>query len=164
MASWLPPMVVANTWSTAWHNAEEMWARRLLNLYSRCCKADSYTLSKRGRRQIWFDYCFLRYSNKDFIGIDTGFGIYYYNVDNVTETERFNEELSKLMEKIRSQAVEPQNAGLGKGQTELTPFITLYALCNAHGTFAIVLRPMPRHCCWQFPQLLRQQEGLPRFV
>ncbi|KAL6339439.1 hypothetical protein AAG906_032973 [Vitis piasezkii] len=79
--------------------------------------------------RIWFDYCFLRYSNKDFIGeVDTGFGIYYYNVDNVTETERFNEELSKLMEKIRSQAVEPQNAGLGKGQTELTPFITLYAL------------------------------------
>ena len=70
-----------------------------------------------------------RYSNKEFIGeVDTGFGIYYYNVDNVTETERFNEELGKLMENIRSQAVNPENKGLGKGQTKLTPFITLYAL------------------------------------
>ncbi|XP_034691912.1 cysteine-rich repeat secretory protein 55-like [Vitis riparia] len=79
--------------------------------------------------RILFDYCFLRYSDKDFIGkVDTGFGIFLRHGAKVTETERFNEELGKLMEKIRSQAVEPQNAGLGKGQTKLTPSVTLYAL------------------------------------
>ncbi|XP_034691717.1 cysteine-rich repeat secretory protein 55-like [Vitis riparia] len=82
--------------------------------------------------RIWFDYCFLRYSNKDFIGkLDTRPGILYRNGDNVTiETERFNEELGKLMENIGSQAVERRNEGLGKGQTKLSPFVTLYALAQ----------------------------------
>ena len=73
-----------------------------------------------------------RYSNKYFIGkLDTRPGILYRNGDNVTiEKERFNEELGKLMEKIGSQAVEPRNEGLGKGQTKLSPFVTLYALAQ----------------------------------
>ncbi|XP_059626259.1 cysteine-rich repeat secretory protein 55 [Cornus florida] len=81
--------------------------------------------------RIWYEYCFLRYNTKDFFGqVDTSFGIFYYNVQNVTDPDpkTFNKELGALMDKISSQAVEPTNKGLGKEKTKLTPFITLYAL------------------------------------
>ncbi|GAV70757.1 Stress-antifung domain-containing protein, partial [Cephalotus follicularis] len=79
--------------------------------------------------RIWYDYCFLRYNKQNFIGeVDTSFGIFYYNVENVTDPSSFNKELGTLMDKIRSQAVVPKNKGLGKDKTELSPFLTLYAL------------------------------------
>lgn len=80
--------------------------------------------------RIWYDYCFLRYNNKNtFIGqVDTSYGIFYYNVGNVTDPETFNEELGALMDRIRAEAVEPRNNGLGKGETQLSTFSTLYAL------------------------------------
>lgn len=79
--------------------------------------------------RIWYDYCFLRYNTKNFIGeIDTSYGIIYYNVNNVTDPASFNKELEDLTGKIRAQAVEPKNEGLGKGEAKLSPFVTLYAL------------------------------------
>lgn len=79
--------------------------------------------------RIWYDYCFLRYNNKSFIGkVDTSYGILYGNVDNVTDPESFNKELGALVDKIEEQAVVPKNGGLGKGETKLSPFLTLYAL------------------------------------
>ncbi|KAF8393947.1 hypothetical protein HHK36_020149 [Tetracentron sinense] len=79
--------------------------------------------------RIWFDYCFLRYDIKDFIGeLDTSFGIFYWNVENVTDPEAFEKDLGALMDQVRSQAVKPNNGGLGKGETKLSPFVTLYAL------------------------------------
>lgn len=71
-----------------------------------------------------------RYSYDDnFIGkVDTNIDVHYNNVDDVIDTEQFNKELAKLMKKIRSEALKPENGGLGKGQTKLTPFITLYTL------------------------------------
>ncbi|KAL5562196.1 hypothetical protein UlMin_031943 [Ulmus minor] len=79
--------------------------------------------------RIWYDYCFLRFNNKSFVGeVDTSFGIFYFNVDNVTDPDNFNKELGTLMDQIRADAIEPKNKGLGKGETELSPFVTLYAL------------------------------------
>ncbi|KAF5446470.1 hypothetical protein F2P56_032098 [Juglans regia] len=80
--------------------------------------------------RLWYEYCFLRYNNKSFIGeVDTySFSIVYFNVDNVTDPENFNKELGALMDEIRARAVEPKNEGLGKGDTKLSPFVTLYAL------------------------------------
>ncbi|CAK9140876.1 unnamed protein product [Ilex paraguariensis] len=79
--------------------------------------------------RIWYEYCFLRYTTEDFFGVvDTGFGIYYYNVNNVTDPETFNKQLGALMDNISSEAVVPANKGLGKGKTTLSPFLTLYAL------------------------------------
>ncbi|KAF5741306.1 cysteine-rich repeat secretory protein 55-like [Tripterygium wilfordii] len=79
--------------------------------------------------RIWFDYCFLRYNDKNFIGnIDTSFAIFYFNVENVTDPEEFNKQLGALIDQIRAQAVEPKNQGLGKGETKLSPLVTLYAL------------------------------------
>ncbi|GLT64821.1 hypothetical protein SLA2020_372910 [Shorea laevis] len=79
--------------------------------------------------RIWYDFCFLRYNKVNFIGeVDTSLGILYRNVDNVTDPENFNPQLGALMDKIRSEAVMPENEGLGKGKTKLSPFVTLYAL------------------------------------
>lgn len=71
-----------------------------------------------------------RYSyNDNFVGkVDTDARMYQSNDGNVTDTKRFNKDLAKLMEKIKREVLEPQNAGLGKGQRKLTLFTTLYAL------------------------------------
>ncbi|KAF4370333.1 hypothetical protein CsatB_024813 [Cannabis sativa] len=80
--------------------------------------------------RIWYDFCFLRYNNKSsFIGkVDTSYGILYANVQNVSDPENFKKELGALMNQIRKEAVQPKNQGLGKGETQLSPFVTLYAL------------------------------------
>ncbi|ERM95830.1 hypothetical protein AMTRI_Chr04g185290 [Amborella trichopoda] len=79
--------------------------------------------------RIWFDNCFLRYDTDDFIGeLDTGYGIFYWNVENVTEPERFAKELGDLMDQVRAEAVEPGNEGFGSGKTKFSPFVTIYGL------------------------------------
>ncbi|KAF3435901.1 hypothetical protein FNV43_RR22993 [Rhamnella rubrinervis] len=79
--------------------------------------------------RIWYDYCFLRYNTKNFIGeIDTSYGIFYYNVNNVTDPVNFIKQLEDLTGRIRAQAVEPKNQGLGKGESKLSPLVSLYAL------------------------------------
>lgn len=56
--------------------------------------------------RIWFDYCFLRYDNINFIGkVDTDFSIVYFNVEEATEFEDFHEELAALTDQIRAEAV-----------------------------------------------------------
>ncbi|KAK7858156.1 cysteine-rich repeat secretory protein 55 [Quercus suber] len=65
--------------------------------------------------RIWYDFCFLRYNSKSFIGeIDTSYGMLYGNVENVTDPDTFNKELGTLIGQIRAQAVETKNEGLGK--------------------------------------------------
>ncbi|CAK7349425.1 unnamed protein product [Dovyalis caffra] len=106
--------------------------------------------------RIWYDYCFLRYNSKDFIGkVDTAFGIYYINVENVMNPEDFNRNLGALMNKIRSEAVVAKNEGLGKGKTELSTFVTLYALVqctrdlasvDCAQCLAIAVRNFPNFC------------------
>ncbi|KAG6677812.1 hypothetical protein I3842_14G045800 [Carya illinoinensis] len=79
--------------------------------------------------RIWYDYCFLRYNNKSFAGeVDTSVGIFYFNVDTVTDPENFNKKLGALTDEIRARAIEPKNEGLGKGDTKLSSLVTLYAL------------------------------------
>ncbi|KAH7517627.1 hypothetical protein FEM48_Zijuj09G0084800 [Ziziphus jujuba var. spinosa] len=81
--------------------------------------------------RIWYDYCFLRYNTKNFIGeIDTSYGIFYYNINNVSDPESFKKALGNLVDKVRAQAVETKNEGLGKGETKLSEFVTLYALAQ----------------------------------
>ncbi|XP_028765347.1 cysteine-rich repeat secretory protein 55-like [Neltuma alba] len=84
--------------------------------------------------RIWYDYCFLRYSNQSFVGkVDTSFGIIYWNLENVSDPEAFNKELRSLMDEIKAEAVMAKNKGLGKGKTELSSFVTLYALVQCTG-------------------------------
>lgn len=84
---------------------------------------------KQADARIWYDYCFLRYDIKDFFGeVDTSYGIFYANVQNVTDPDTFNKELGALIDQISSEAVVSGNKGNGRGKTKLTPFLTLYAL------------------------------------
>lgn len=79
--------------------------------------------------RIWFDYCFLRYDNINFLGkVDTDFSIVYFNVEEATEFEDFHDELAALTDQIRAEAVFPGNRGLGKGEKKLSRFVKLYAL------------------------------------
>ncbi|KAL8496221.1 hypothetical protein ACS0TY_020075 [Phlomoides rotata] len=78
--------------------------------------------------RIWYDYCFLRYDDETFFDeVDTS-GLYLYNVQNVTDPDVFNKKLASLMDKINSEAVKPENKGLGKGKSDISSFIRLYAL------------------------------------
>lgn len=79
--------------------------------------------------RIWYDYCFLRYDTEKFFGhVDTSIGIFFYNVENVTDPDSFNKQLGTLSDKISSDAVNPGNKGLGRGKKQLSSFLTLYAL------------------------------------
>ncbi|GMH20841.1 hypothetical protein Nepgr_022683 [Nepenthes gracilis] len=79
--------------------------------------------------RIWYDFCFLRYSNDNFYGkLDTSYGILYKNVEDVTDPDSFNKALGALFDRIDSEATKPENQGLGKAKTKLSPFVTLYGL------------------------------------
>ncbi|EEF35603.1 cysteine-rich repeat secretory protein 55 [Ricinus communis] len=91
--------------------------------------------------RIWYDFCLLRYNKENFIGkLDTSYAIVYFNVENVTDPrpEDFNRKLGALIDKIRSEAVVPKNQGLGKGETKLSPFTTLYALAQCTRDLAAI--------------------------
>ncbi|CAO2840562.1 unnamed protein product [Amaranthus hypochondriacus] len=79
--------------------------------------------------RIWYDYCFLRYSQDKFYGqVDTSIGTLYKNTQNVTNPEIFNHELGNLFDKISEQAGKASNDGLGKDEKKLSDFDTLYGL------------------------------------
>lgn len=80
--------------------------------------------------RIWYDYCFLRYDTRNFVGqLDTNPGIIYFNVRNVTDPDTFNKQLGNLTDKIRSEAVLPGKKSFATGKTKVSsPFLTLYAL------------------------------------
>ncbi|XP_073146257.1 cysteine-rich repeat secretory protein 55-like [Henckelia pumila] len=80
--------------------------------------------------RIWYDYCFLKYNTVEFFGqVDTSPSVIFYNVANVSDPNVFNEKLEALADKIKSEAVKlPGSKGLGKAETELSAFETLYGL------------------------------------
>ncbi|PIN20946.1 hypothetical protein CDL12_06370 [Handroanthus impetiginosus] len=78
--------------------------------------------------RIWYDYCFLRYDNVKFFGQADTSGGYLYNIQNVTDPDVFNKKLAALMNQISSEAVKPANKGLGKGKSDISEFLRLYAL------------------------------------
>ncbi|KAJ0547775.1 putative Gnk2-like domain-containing protein [Helianthus annuus] len=79
--------------------------------------------------RLWYEYCFIRYNTKNFFGkVDTGYGVLYANVENVTDPETFNEALGALMYRTNLLAAAPGSKGVGTGETKLSDFVTLYAL------------------------------------
>ncbi|XP_075478932.1 cysteine-rich repeat secretory protein 55-like [Primulina tabacum] len=80
--------------------------------------------------RIWYDYCFLKYNTVEFFGqVDTSYGVFFWNVANVNDPNVFNQKLGPLVDQIESEAVKlPGSKGLGKGETEISTFETLYAL------------------------------------
>ena len=85
--------------------------------------------------RIWFDYCFVRYDTRNFIGqLDTGFATFYISTVNISENaaeqRRFNIVLGSLMGKVQKKASAKGSLGLAKQQTKFTPFVTIYALAQ----------------------------------
>ncbi|MFS7964377.1 putative Gnk2-like domain-containing protein [Helianthus anomalus] len=79
--------------------------------------------------RLWYEYCFIRYDMKNFFGkVDTGYGMLYANVENVTDPETFDEALGALMYRTNLLAAAPGSKGVGTGETKLSDFVTLYAL------------------------------------
>ncbi|CAN4121663.1 unnamed protein product [Withania somnifera] len=79
--------------------------------------------------RIWYDFCFLRYQAKNFFGqVETIPGIFYWNVESVSDPDFFNKKLAQLKNQLIAEAIVPKNGGLGKGKSKLSPFLTLYAL------------------------------------
>lgn len=79
--------------------------------------------------RIWYDTCFLRYNTKDFFGqVDTSFGIYVFNVKNVTNPVAFGQRLGGLTEEIGSEALVPKNKGFGSGKTNVSSSDSIYGL------------------------------------
>ena len=71
-------------------------------------------------------------------------------MESVTDPENFNKELGVLMDQIRAQAVETKNEGLGKGETKLSSFVTLYALVQCTRDLPQIDCAVSGHCCGQF--------------
>ncbi|GAB4841486.1 hypothetical protein Ancab_022202 [Ancistrocladus abbreviatus] len=81
--------------------------------------------------RVWYEYCFLRYSNEDFFGkVDTSWSVLLRNVESVTNPKSFNKALGKLFDKVDTEAVKPGSPGYAEGETKLPPFITLYAFAQ----------------------------------
>lgn len=84
--------------------------------------------------RVWYDYCFVRYGVEDFIGrLDTGYGIFLYNVENASDGDNFSKSVGELMGRVRKQALVPKSRGLGKEKVQFSPFITLYGLVQCNG-------------------------------
>ncbi|XP_010910873.1 cysteine-rich repeat secretory protein 55 [Elaeis guineensis] len=79
--------------------------------------------------RIWYDYCFMRYDNENFIGKDdTEFALILYNVRNATDPEAFDKEKERLMSRLEAEAVAPGSQEFATGKTEFTPNVTIYGL------------------------------------
>ncbi|PWA74901.1 receptor-like protein kinase-related family protein [Artemisia annua] len=97
-----------------------------------------------------------KYNTENFIGnVDTGYGTFYWNVENVTDPKTFNESLGALMYRINMLAAAPGSKGLGKGETKLSDFQTLYALSqctedlsqlSCRQCLAIAVGKFPTYC------------------
>ncbi|CAL9178811.1 unnamed protein product [Musa hybrid cultivar] len=81
--------------------------------------------------RIWYDYCFMRYDNENFVGqSDTSVATILINVKNATDPEKFDKKVGVVMDRARADAVAPGNNALGRAKLQFTPYITIYALAQ----------------------------------
>ncbi|GFQ00135.1 cysteine-rich repeat secretory protein 55 [Phtheirospermum japonicum] len=79
---------------------------------------------------IWYDYCFLRYSTRNFYGeVDGGSDLILRNTEKVTNYKKFNKALTDLMNKTTLEALASPK-GFGQGTEKVLPSDddTIYAL------------------------------------
>ncbi|XP_051181952.1 cysteine-rich repeat secretory protein 55 [Lolium perenne] len=90
------------------------------------------TCSYQSDARIWYDYCFVRYSNTDFAGqTDTGAGVILVNVQaEDTDPKEFGKAVGMVMGKTAAQASAAGSAGLGRAKDQYTPFVTIYGLAQ----------------------------------
>ena len=66
--------------------------------------------------RLWYDYCFLRYDDADFLGLpDTGYTIILINTMNATgDLAAFDRAERRLMARVAEEAGDPASAGLAR--------------------------------------------------
>lgn len=86
--------------------------------------------------RIWYDYCFVRYLDTNFIGqADTGSGVVYVNVQAAADNPRaFAKSVGKALRKATAQA--SGSGGLGRAKELHTPFVVVYGLAQCTGDLA----------------------------
>ncbi|MQL67839.1 hypothetical protein Taro_000120 [Colocasia esculenta] len=81
--------------------------------------------------RIWYDYCFARFDNENFVGqADTGYGVIYVNTESAENPAAFDKAAGKLMTSVRAKASVAGNRGLGRGKVQFSPYVTIYALAD----------------------------------
>ncbi|KAJ1297734.1 hypothetical protein BS78_01G399600 [Paspalum vaginatum] len=81
--------------------------------------------------RIWYDYCFMRYENANFIGqADTDAGVILVNVQAMDDAKAFEKAVGKVMGKATAQASAAGSVGLGREKEQYTPFVSIYGLAQ----------------------------------
>ncbi|KAL6907476.1 hypothetical protein ACP4OV_002515 [Aristida adscensionis] len=89
------------------------------------------TCSYSSDARIWYDYCFVRYENANFVGqADTDAGVILVNVQAMDNAKAFEKAVGKAAGKAAAQAAAAGSAGLGRDKEQYTPFVSLYALAQ----------------------------------
>ncbi|XP_026394160.1 cysteine-rich receptor-like protein kinase 10 isoform X1 [Papaver somniferum] len=78
---------------------------------------------------IWYDVCMLRYSNQYYFNLmlDTP-GVYLWNLNNVTDPNKFNPILGDLMNGLVSKATSNDSLNFATGDTSFSDFQRVYGL------------------------------------
>ncbi|XP_062230532.1 cysteine-rich repeat secretory protein 55-like [Phragmites australis] len=84
-----------------------------------CISAAARALASTCRGQadarIWYDYCFMRYDDTDFLGLpDTGYTIILINTMNASDPVAFDRAERKLMARVAAEAGEAASGGLAR--------------------------------------------------
>ncbi|KAF8683708.1 hypothetical protein HU200_044638 [Digitaria exilis] len=89
------------------------------------------TCSYSSDARIWYDFCFMRYENANFIGqVDTDAGVILVNVQALDNGKAFEKAVGKVVRKATAQATAAGSAGLGRDKDQYTPFVAIYGLAQ----------------------------------
>ncbi|KAF0904205.1 hypothetical protein E2562_032983 [Oryza meyeriana var. granulata] len=81
--------------------------------------------------RIWYDYCFMRYENENFVGqTDTDAGVILVNVQAMDNGKAFQKAVGKVVGKATAQAAAVGSGGLGRAKDQYTPFVNIYGLAQ----------------------------------
>ncbi|CAL4903245.1 unnamed protein product [Urochloa decumbens] len=79
--------------------------------------------------RLWYDYCFLRYTDSDFLGLpDTGYTLILINTMNATDPVAFDRAERKLMARVAAEAGDAAAGGLVRETARFGSDTTIYGL------------------------------------
>ncbi|XAR53750.1 Non-specific serine/threonine protein kinase [Bertholletia excelsa] len=78
----------------------------------------------------WYDQCFFWYTNKSIVGdvVSESPSHCYFNINNVSNVDQFNQQLNNLLETLRSRAAAGNQLKVAAGNTTGPDFSHIYAL------------------------------------
>lgn len=86
----------------------------------------------RGRAdaRVWYDYCFMRYDDSDFLGLpDTGYTLILINTQNASgDPAAFDRAERKLMARVADEAGDAASGGLARETAGFAQGVTIYGL------------------------------------